>query len=145
MPSTTRSQRSEFKGEHHGYSYVEHRLARVNEELDATDLAEVLKKRHRNSVGPASVLPPELLSSVFSINVLCDRPGSPKNGLGKYYSLGWISATQVCHRWREVRHTSVHLPLQFLTVGYFRSHLQRRLSGDMWISQECRESGAQRC
>jgi hypothetical protein len=45
-----------------------------------------------------AALPPELLSYVFSMNVLSDRPAQ-KNGK---YDLGWISVTQVCHRWREV-------------------------------------------
>ncbi len=72
----------------------------LDAELDATGLATVtvLRKRRRNSVCAISKLPPELLSYVFSMNVLCDRPGM-KNGA---YSLGWIVTTQVCHQWREV-------------------------------------------
>jgi hypothetical protein len=71
----------------------------VNAKLDATNLVVILAKRHRNSVCVVSVLP-ELLSNVFSINFLCDHPGSRD---GKY-SLGWISATYVCHQWCEVGH-----------------------------------------
>lgn len=58
----------------------------------------VLTKRYRNAACAVFKLPPELLSHVFSISVLRDRPGA-KNGT---YNLGWISVTQVCHRWREV-------------------------------------------
>jgi len=67
-------------------------------EQDGTSSTAVLAKRYRNSVCVVSKLPPELLSYVFSINVLCERPCT-KNGT---FSLGWISITQVCHWWREV-------------------------------------------
>lgn len=69
-----------------------------NAKPDAITMATVLPKRRRNSSRAVAALPSELLSYVFSMNVLSDRPGQ-KNGK---YNLGWISATQVCHRWREV-------------------------------------------
>lgn len=69
-------------------------------DIYATSQTKILAKRYLNSTCAVSKLPPELLSYVFSISVLCDRPGT-KDGV---YSLGWISVTQVCHYWREVGH-----------------------------------------
>jgi hypothetical protein len=115
-----------------------------NTDLDMTGLGAVLTKRHLNSICPISKLPPELLSSVFSINVLCDRPGT-KDGT---YSLGWISVTQVCHQWREVRGTAQVGLVAFasgLTGWFIRSRSQRSLSGGFWILHTCRESGVQKC
>ncbi|KAI9451219.1 hypothetical protein BJY52DRAFT_1215149 [Lactarius psammicola] len=69
-----------------------------NARIDAATMVTVLTKRRRNSGCVVAALPPELLSYVISMNVLSDRPGHMN---GKY-GLGWISATQVCHRWREI-------------------------------------------
>lgn len=101
-PSITRSQRPESNDGYRGWNQrhrasLEERV--VNAGLDAPDPVAVLAKRHRNSICAVTrILPPELLSYMFSINVLCDRP-RPKNG---GYNLGWISVTHVCHLWREV-------------------------------------------
>lgn len=68
----------------------------LQESLDNArhDAATIVTKLPCNSGCAVAALPPELLSYVFSMNVLSDRPAQ-KN-------LGWISVTQVCHRWREV-------------------------------------------
>ena len=71
-------------------------------DIDATSQAPVPTQRYLNSTCAIFKLPPELFSYVFSISVLCDRPGT-KNGV---YSPGWISVTQVCHYWREVGQAS---------------------------------------
>lgn len=69
-----------------------------NARLDVETMVAVPTKRRRNSGCAATSLPPELLSYVFSMNVLSDRPQLKKGN----NSLGWVSATHVCHRWREV-------------------------------------------
>ncbi|KAH9075583.1 hypothetical protein EDB83DRAFT_1794347 [Lactarius deliciosus] len=65
-------------------------------------MVTVLMKRRHNSGCAVTALPPELLSYVFSMNLLSDRPGLANGN----YSLGWISVTQVCHRWREIALTT---------------------------------------
>ena len=102
-PPITPPQSLPLSNGHHGWNEPHASSLRQglsNTELDdATSLAAVQTKRYRNSVCAVSKLPPELLSYVFSINIYCDRPGA-KNGTSH---LGWISVTQVCHYWREVR------------------------------------------
>ncbi|KAH9036639.1 hypothetical protein EDB85DRAFT_1888778 [Lactarius pseudohatsudake] len=65
-------------------------------------MVTVLMKLRHNSGCAVTALPPELLSHVFSVNLLSDRPGLVNGN----YSLGWISVTQVCHRWREIALTT---------------------------------------
>ena len=117
-----------------------------NARHDAATTATVLTKRRRNSGCAVAALPPELLSYVFSMNVLSDRPGQ-KHGKQKY-NLGWISATQVCHRWREVC-AATHQPsfpvCVQLTTECIRSRSQRRPSGNIWTLIPCREGGARKC
>ncbi|KAI0247858.1 hypothetical protein BJV78DRAFT_1156908 [Lactifluus subvellereus] len=103
-PSITRSQHPESNdglrrwNQRHRTSLEE---SVINVVFDATDPVAVLTKRHRNSICAVTrILPPELLSYIFSINVLCDPP-RPNNG---GYNLGWISVTHVCYQWREVGH-----------------------------------------
>ncbi|KAH9043580.1 hypothetical protein EDB84DRAFT_864547 [Lactarius hengduanensis] len=73
-----------------------------NARLEAATMVTVLMKLRHNSGCAVTALPPELLSYVFSMNLLSDRPGLVNGN----YSLGWISVTQVCHRWREIALTT---------------------------------------
>ena len=102
---TTGFQRLQLSDTHHGLdepnpaSEGQRSLVTGN---DAASQAPVPTKRYVNSTCAIFKLPPELFSYVFSISVLCDRPGT-KSGV---YTLGWISVTQVCHYWREVGQAS---------------------------------------
>ncbi|KAF8261011.1 hypothetical protein EI94DRAFT_1789685 [Lactarius quietus] len=98
-----------------------------NARHDAATMVTVLAKRRRNSGCAVAALPPELLSYVFSMNVLSDRPGQ-KNGK---YNLGWISATQVCHRWREIA---------LATPSLWR-YLDFTCMSRRWCSEMLRRSG----
>ena len=141
LPPTTSFQHSQLNDTHHGCGGPNSASSgQTSSDMNASSQATVLTKRCLNSTCAISKLPPELLSHVFSISVLCDRPGM-KNGL---YSLGWISVTQACHYWREVGagfcsrfgHADWNGP---------RSRSQRRLSGDTLTLHICHESGVQRC
>jgi hypothetical protein len=104
-----------------------------NSKPEAATMATVLQKRRRNSSCAVAALPSELLSIVFSMNVLSDRPGQ-KNGK---HNLGWISATQVCHRWREVC-AATHRPGFLVCVHSLRSASDRARNVDpLEISRLC--------
>ncbi|KAH9064982.1 hypothetical protein EDB87DRAFT_1574710 [Lactarius vividus] len=97
-------------------------------------MVTVLTKLRHNSGCAVTALPPELLSYVFSMNLLSDRPGLVNGN----YSLGWISVTQVCYRWREVC-AETYQP------GFIILRSQRRPSGDTWTLLACREGGVWKC
>ena len=122
--------------------------ASVEESLDngRLDVVTVLTKRRHNSGCAAAVLPPELLSYVFSMNVLSDRPVR-KNGKHSFF-LGWISATQVCHQWREVcaaNHQPGFPMCVQLNTECIRSRSQRPPFGNIWTLIACREGGVRKC
>lgn len=98
-----------------------------NSKPEAATMATVLQKRRRNSSCAVAALPSELLSIVFSMNVLSDRPGQ-KNGK---HNLGWISATQVCHRWREIA----------LATSTLWRYLDFACMSRRWCSEMLRRSG----
>ncbi|KAI0280964.1 hypothetical protein BC826DRAFT_975018 [Russula brevipes] len=51
---------------------------------------------HRNTLAPASVLPPEVLARIFHLVAFAES-SPPEMG-----SLRWISVTHVCRHWRQV-------------------------------------------
>ncbi|KAI0046291.1 hypothetical protein FA95DRAFT_1402026 [Auriscalpium vulgare] len=66
---------------------------------DESNAAPAQDGAQRSAQRPATHLPPEILSHIFSILSSIDQPARP---YGKKGSLGWLTATHVCRRWRSV-------------------------------------------
>ncbi|KAI0284068.1 hypothetical protein BC826DRAFT_171019 [Russula brevipes] len=71
-------------------------LSTVDREVDATMLLTRALLTHRNTLAPASVLPPEVLARIFHLVALAES-SPPEMG-----SLRWINVTHVCRHWRQV-------------------------------------------
>jgi hypothetical protein len=71
-------------------------LSKVDREIDAAIPLTRTLLTHRNTLAPVSVLPPEVLSRIFHLVALAERPWSNME------NLRWISVTQVCRHWRQV-------------------------------------------
>ncbi|KAI0280969.1 hypothetical protein BC826DRAFT_437214 [Russula brevipes] len=71
-------------------------LSTVDREVDAAMLLTRALLTHRNTLAPASVLPPEVLAQIFHLVAFAES-SPPEMG-----SLRWISVTHVCRHWRQV-------------------------------------------
>ena len=71
-------------------------ISTVDKGIDATRqfLRSLLTRR--NSLLPISLLPPEILASIFHLLVLEEPPLSGKR------NLGWLKVTHVCQHWRQI-------------------------------------------
>ncbi|KAI0058017.1 hypothetical protein BV25DRAFT_1811567, partial [Artomyces pyxidatus] len=74
---------------------------------------------HRNSRVPINRLPVEILARVFSFYARIDIPGATMRAVSpatpRRRSLGWITITFVCRRWRQVasHHASLWSTVKF--------------------------------
>ncbi|KAI0262712.1 hypothetical protein BC834DRAFT_1043242 [Gloeopeniophorella convolvens] len=71
-------------------------MALTEESISAAIMRVSTLKSHRNSFLPISKLPTELLSRVFHLHAI-QQPHGEKDD-----RLGWIVASHVCRRWRQV-------------------------------------------
>ncbi|KAI0046285.1 hypothetical protein FA95DRAFT_1401684 [Auriscalpium vulgare] len=65
--------------------------------LDESNAAPAQDAAHHNAQLPATRLPPEILSYIFSILSSIYQPPYAKKG-----GLGWLTATHICQRWRSI-------------------------------------------
>ncbi|KAI0042522.1 hypothetical protein FA95DRAFT_561129 [Auriscalpium vulgare] len=78
--------------------------------------AAQLDAAQHNSQLPATRLPPEILSHIFSILSSIHKPHT-KDGSGPR-SLGWLAATHVCQRWRTIALEDASLWASNITVPF---------------------------
>ncbi|TFY75636.1 hypothetical protein EWM64_g8374 [Hericium alpestre] len=86
-------------------------------ELKAIQHLVTLTVARVNDLSITARLPAEVLTHVFSVLTECDPPSSePLKGdrFGDKASLGWITATHVCRRWR---HMALSAPALWTNIG----------------------------
>ncbi|KAI0063856.1 hypothetical protein BV25DRAFT_1823928 [Artomyces pyxidatus] len=78
----------------------------LEDEVRACHRALAAIRTRSNSLAPAAMLPSDILALVFESLALDQPPGLDSHRRGapnaKYTMLGWITATHVCTRWRQV-------------------------------------------
>ncbi|KAI0044486.1 hypothetical protein FA95DRAFT_1496994, partial [Auriscalpium vulgare] len=76
-------------------------------------LVDPLDRQQHNANLPSSRLPPETMGHIFTILVSIDPP--TRTDYPVKISIGWLSVTHVCQRWRDI---ALHTPMLWTDIAF---------------------------